>query len=361
METGAIATGAAVSRRVTVTLGRFFVSFVLVVLVSLWLAQGRNALALFGVAMILLQAAFVVGALLGFIFSVPRVLARGTVGAADGTTGDGRRLLETNSNLERISDWLTTLLVGAGLTQISRVGEGMVAFRDFVTTSVAAGGPVLSVLPGIAPMILVIGAILGFLVMYLYTRVELTRLFHQTEMDNAGLSPDAQRAVAGAIKVVEAQARHDAGDTFVPFDAGTSASLIPPVSAASTTVSVEDALNVMFDLLYRPEGYKRVLALASSLANTPAVSRPDYWFYLAAAAGQQHAAASAQSGSDSADAKEARNTALDAATRSIKLDPSYRQRLWMISSPDGPDNDLATLRNDEAFVKLAGASPSPVA
>lgn len=236
----------------------------------------------------------------------------------------------------------------------------MVAFRDFVTTSVAAGGPALSVLPGIAPMILVIGAILGFLVMYLYTRVELTRLFHQTEMDNAGLSPDAQRAVASAIKLVEAQTQQDGGAAFVPA-AIKSASLIAPVSAASTTVGVEDALNVMFDLLYRPEGYRRVLALASSLAGTPAVTRPDYWFYLAAAAGQQHAATLARSGRDSVEAQDARSTALDAAGRAVRLDPGYRQRLWMISSPEGPDNDLATLRDDPEFLKLAAPSPQPAA
>lgn len=128
METAAGTKGEAVSRRVTSTLRSFFGVFVVLVLVSLWLAQGRDARALFGVAMILLQAAFVVGALLGFIFSVPRVLARGATGG-DAPTGDGRRLLETNSNLERISDWLTTLLVGAGLTQISRLGEGIADAR----------------------------------------------------------------------------------------------------------------------------------------------------------------------------------------------------------------------------------------
>src|SRR5258708_423417 len=81
----------------------------------------------------LLGAAFIsIGALLGFIFGIPRVPRSAASAApqpqpAGGATGaastsappqDDRRLT-TNTNLEDISDWLTKILVGAGLAQLA--------------------------------------------------------------------------------------------------------------------------------------------------------------------------------------------------------------------------------------------------
>ena len=41
-------------------------------------------------------------------------------------------LLNSNTNLERISDWLTTMLVGATLVQLYKINDLLVAFRDFL-------------------------------------------------------------------------------------------------------------------------------------------------------------------------------------------------------------------------------------
>jgi hypothetical protein len=59
-------------------------------------------------------AATVIGAALGFLFGVTRT----TTKDPDGSSGSPDH---RNSNLGRISDWLTTVLIGATLTQLGRI------------------------------------------------------------------------------------------------------------------------------------------------------------------------------------------------------------------------------------------------
>lgn len=316
---------------------------ILAILSSQW--SGLTALIGFGVTILL--AACVLGAFLGFLFAMPRVLTSAGNGADpaqdfDGTT-TGQRLLRTNTNLERISDWLTTLLVGAGLTQLARAGEALEAFRLFVARGVRSANLPGTLLPGIAPLLLVAGFVLGFLFMYLYTRIEITRVFVLVEYE-LGLDRDAQRAIAGASLSIVRQSSDPA--TAAAIDKN------PPPVLSPGSVSIDDGLDVMFNLLYRPEGYKRVITLSDQIANTAAAQRADYWFYRAAAFGQQLDACDAAG--DQTGAEKARTKAMEAAERAVRIDPGYRNRLWMISNPNGPDNDLAKLREDPDFMALTG-------
>ena len=57
--------------------------------------------------------AFTIGALLGFLFGVPRALSSPAQGSG----------LRSNTNLEQISDWLTKILVGVGLVEIGKLAN----------------------------------------------------------------------------------------------------------------------------------------------------------------------------------------------------------------------------------------------
>ncbi|WP_431322445.1 hypothetical protein [Rhizobium sp. YTU87027] len=46
------------------------------------------------------------------------------------------RLLGSNTNLERISEWLTTMLVGVGLTEVDSLGDRFRDFSDFLAERV---------------------------------------------------------------------------------------------------------------------------------------------------------------------------------------------------------------------------------
>jgi len=75
------------------------------------------ALTVLGAGLFLAGAATVTGSLVGFMFGVPRYRRadREAQTADQGTTAP-------NTNLEQISDWLTKIIVGVGLTQIPQIG-----------------------------------------------------------------------------------------------------------------------------------------------------------------------------------------------------------------------------------------------
>lgn len=78
-------------------------------------------------------ACFSVGALIGFLFGIPRVLQQDVIPvskpAPSGVTATSPTTessidsysLKVNTNLEQISDWLTKIFVGLGLVQLQRV------------------------------------------------------------------------------------------------------------------------------------------------------------------------------------------------------------------------------------------------
>jgi hypothetical protein len=315
-------------------LGHVLIATIAAMGVALIAAQMGGAVAAIGIGLTILLAAFGLGAGFGFLFAVPRVASQPSPEAKQQAGGKSvvARFLQSNTNLEKISDWLTTMLVGVGLSQLYQVNDALVRFRTSIELNArvfadGTAGP----LPVLSPFLLLFGLIAGFLFMYLHTRVDLVRLFDQVE---GLLSGESQRDVASAVRAAE--------------QAG--ASLPPDTDTARPTV--DDALNAMFDLLYKPDGYREVIRIGATLANTPATKKAQYWFYLAAAYGQQHLGAAAAN--NSAAAQTARANALDAGRRAVAIDPSYRARLWHISNPEGGDNDLSGLRSDPEFLSLVG-------
>src|SRR5438552_4060746 len=76
------------------------------------------------VALMLAGACLLGGGLLGFLFGLPRTVQ--DVGQRNSTTSGlpsepQNVSYHANTNLEQISDWLTKILVGVGLTQIGQL------------------------------------------------------------------------------------------------------------------------------------------------------------------------------------------------------------------------------------------------
>lgn len=115
-------------------------------------------------------AAMLSGMLLGFLFGLPRVSA---VARASKTATDESSGLETNSNLDEVSDWLTKILVGLGLVQLGRLSHAV----SHLGTELAPG---FGGMPGAKTFVVALmlySAIDGFLVGYIWTRVDLSRIF----------------------------------------------------------------------------------------------------------------------------------------------------------------------------------------
>src|SRR5690349_18031210 len=80
-------------------------------------AWHKNSSSVFAVALLVAGAAFLGGALLGFLFGIPRLLANDAAAPPAPAVGGAseppaRSPYAPNTNLEQISDWLTKILVG---------------------------------------------------------------------------------------------------------------------------------------------------------------------------------------------------------------------------------------------------------
>lgn len=120
-------------------------------------------------AMLWALACFAIGATIGFLFGIPRVLQQdgpaAPAQAAPGATNDFTYNLKVNTNLEQISDWLTKIFVGLGLVQLQRVPEHLNRAATFIAYGLTNGSKFF------AGSLIVYFSLLGFLGFYLITRL----------------------------------------------------------------------------------------------------------------------------------------------------------------------------------------------
>lgn len=142
------------------------------------------------VAILVAGSAAFVGGTLGFLFGIPRTLQREggnstsepnppSVSAA---TADQRVGYRANTNLEQISDWLTKILVGVGLTQIRELRAGLVSLAAFAAQGLGAQ-PHSQVF---ALALISYYAVLGFLFGYLWTRLFLAGALRVADQEAIG-------------------------------------------------------------------------------------------------------------------------------------------------------------------------------
>jgi hypothetical protein len=145
------------------------------------------------VGVMMAGASLFVGALLGFLFGIPRTLQQDGLtepaqqpspavddagkAANEGTQKPGYAV---NTNLEQISDWLTKILVGVGLTQITVIPEKMWVFAKHLSEGLgdAAGNAVLAL------AIMIFFSVCGFMGGYLWTRLYLARAFRRADTED---------------------------------------------------------------------------------------------------------------------------------------------------------------------------------
>ncbi|HZV75005.1 MAG TPA: hypothetical protein VFF79_14915 [Conexibacter sp.] len=199
----------------------------------------------FGVATMVAAGAFALGASLGFLFGIPRTLAAGgrvqhvaapgaeTGNAADAApANDGRLHYQPNTNLEDISDWLTKILVGAGLVGLTRVVHSVGRLADQIATAFGARAGEHGAAWAFSLGLLVAFGVTGFLSGYLYTRLRLQASFARADDINTLTQAVIERVDADKIRDAEALAL--VGSQLNPIDTPpTARELDAAVAAAS--------------------------------------------------------------------------------------------------------------------------------
>jgi uncharacterized protein YneF (UPF0154 family) len=105
------------------------------------------------------------GALIGFLFAVPRVNPSVT----------SHSHLVANTNIEQVSDWLTKILVGVGLINFKEIGKFIQDQSDRLATSLSTQSTPID--QPLALSLIVYFFVVGLIQGYLLTRLFLSKQF----------------------------------------------------------------------------------------------------------------------------------------------------------------------------------------
>lgn len=152
------------------------------------------------IALLTAGGAFLTGGLFGFLFGIPKSLARPEGNLTSNTSGVRR--FDPNTNLEQISDWLTKIIVGLALVQFGQLIDQVQRLTNFLAPSL--GGTSSS--PSFALGILLLFSISGFLTLYVATRLYAGREFARGETSGEA----AANSIQAALRVLD-----DKADSFV--------------------------------------------------------------------------------------------------------------------------------------------------
>jgi hypothetical protein len=272
------------------------------------------------VALLIAGAGLAIGGALGFLFAIPRGL-RGQDAAAN-TGGAPARLVDyrANTNLEEISDWLTKILVGVGLTQLLEIPRHAWRIAGLVAPSLKAES-----MTAAQTLVLLDAAYFltfGFLFSYLWSRMFLAAVFHRADQ------------------------------------------------AVGLRLTQNQLLGQIHTHLYEYEdqGFREAIKDGEAFIRQYGRGATSWvWLYLACAYGQQarwvldHKRDGDQSGRD---LEQARDRAYEAVEMALRLKPSLRGMLigmWHEGSSyhvEG-DDDLTAFVDDEKFEKLLGPKKEP--
>lgn len=147
---------------------------------SLWSNNGQiplvdrlaNVLTYFGTSLVIGGACYCIGGLTGFLFGIPRLLQNSSM--PDEVRNNPSKLVQ-NDNLVQISDWLTKIIVGVGLTQIYSIVPALSQMGIFLSPSFGGSS---SLAVGSVLFFLNVGFFSGYLWtrLYFYKRLAITSL-----------------------------------------------------------------------------------------------------------------------------------------------------------------------------------------
>jgi hypothetical protein len=145
---------------------RFLGVAVILGVAAIVLRTGVKEPAVISAAIILAGASLFVGILGGFLFGIPKTVQRKVDGSATPSLSEGD--YQPNTNLEDISDWLTKMLIGIGLIQLSKVPRFIDQIARYWEPSLGSPSP-----RAYAAGLIVYFSTIGFLIGYLWTRLAL--------------------------------------------------------------------------------------------------------------------------------------------------------------------------------------------
>jgi hypothetical protein len=176
---------AGIERVVRIWFNGFFV-LMLLVSVAAGIAAGRgfaDGVAVALTAFLLYASSSALGGVIGMLFGMPRsrladALNEGQTSEAAGPSRPTHRSKYlTNSNFIKVSDWLTTIIIGLGLVNIQNLAPAAGSLRDSLSDPL--GGTANAGLIGLG--IVVVSFLTGFILAFLWTMIKLKLLLEKVD------------------------------------------------------------------------------------------------------------------------------------------------------------------------------------
>ncbi|HMV10883.1 MAG TPA: hypothetical protein PK325_03085 [Cyclobacteriaceae bacterium] len=153
-----------------------------------------NVLSTFSFGTLIAGASFLIGGFFAFLFAIPKVLQGGT----SESKSDEFSYLH-NDNLVQISDWLTKIIVGVGLTQLNDIPDALTRLGTFMKP--AFGGDNIAPIAGITVVLYFLST--GFLWSYLWSRLHLIQLFKWVDDGLRASYEKAKQTISRQEEVME--------------------------------------------------------------------------------------------------------------------------------------------------------------
>ncbi|MET0394554.1 MAG: pYEATS domain-containing protein [Chitinophagaceae bacterium] len=134
-----------------------------------------------GTALLISGACFSAGALMGFLFAIPKLLQNTSL--LPDSIQSNQTVILHNDNLVQISDWLTKIIVGVGLTQLTNIPSFIKKAGTELSASFSSGDQSAQVGRNVAIGCILYFTIVGFLAAYIWTRLYFVKLLHKTDED----------------------------------------------------------------------------------------------------------------------------------------------------------------------------------
>ena len=303
-------------------------------------------------------ASALLGALLGFLFGLPRggdnapALSHAGGQPQQPSGGNGtpaeaadKNLISPNNNLLEISDWLTKIIVGAGLVGLKDLVRWLGTVGEAVGFGAELASPAVARVYGCSLVLFFFAW--GFLFVYIQTRTIISFIFATTTRSLQDLTRTISQNVSAEVSQ--------------KVSAEVSQKVSAEVSQRVAEVSQTASEGTILQLLYNTDTVSAAADFATQFLATPGNEKNGrVWLYLAASYGQQHARAA------DADKKALSDKAYDALQKALAQDGTGEVRRLAIGLlyPWAPerlpgDDDLESLNSDKRFQDLVTPPPKP--
>lgn len=145
-----------------------------ILILLLYASKSPHSLTTFSISVLVAAASMAVGLFVGFLFGIPRPNDQSDSTIKPLVPGTSKITYKRNSNLVEISDWLTKMIVGVGLFELSKIPGKLRSLGEYMAYAFGADAVPSALVIAIICYFTIFGFLLGYLWATIYLLKEFT-------------------------------------------------------------------------------------------------------------------------------------------------------------------------------------------